>query len=280
MVWRIITDAAARAVALESGQAQIAEDIGVQYKDQWKSRTDITVQTTTAPNSHACWLNSQSGPFAKNEARRAVSMAINRQQINDLVMKGLASVPNGYFSPGTVAYSKDQPAIAYDAKGAAAAIEQLGLKGTKITYEATSALGDPATWEVLNKNLSDAGLSPVQRTVDLATWSADYQRLPAVGLDMSCGLMGSDTMLQVYTLLRAGKYPTNAALDAAYDKLLTTSRTTDDYIANLRAVNTLVTKDVVALFVITTPRVNGIATAVDWRATPTHVHSFYSARFK
>jgi peptide/nickel transport system substrate-binding protein len=280
MIWRIMTDPAARAVALESGQVDIAEDIGVQYKDQWKSRTDLTVQATTAPNGYACWLNAQTGPVSKPEFRRALTLAINRKQINDIVMRGLANTPNGYFAPGLPAYSQDDPPLVYDAKAAAAAIDQLGLKGTKITYETTTALGDPATWEVFNRSLTEAGLSPVQRTVDLATWLGDYQRLSAANLDMACGLMGSDSMLQIYTLLRAGKWPTNPAVDAAYDKLLTTSRTQDEYVTNLKAVNRLITKETVALFIVTTPRVNGMSAKVDWRATPTYVHSLYTARFK
>jgi peptide/nickel transport system substrate-binding protein len=280
LVWRIITDPAARAAAVEAGEVQIAESIAVQYRDQWRGRTDLAVQVTSAPNSHACWLNATTGPMVSTEFRRAVSLALNRPQINQLAMGGVAAIPSGYLAPGVPAFSAADPPLASDTAAAAGMLDKLGLKGARLTYETTTALGEPAVWEVMNRNLSEAGLAPIQRVVDLATWLGDYTRLPTAGLDMACGQMGSDSMLQIYTLLRAGGWPPNPTLDAAYNTLVMGSRTLDDYLANLRSVNTLLAQDFVAIFVITSPKVNGISTAVDWLSTPTYAHSFYKAHFK
>jgi peptide/nickel transport system substrate-binding protein len=280
MAWQIITDPTARAAALESGQVQVAESIAVQYKEQWKSRTDIVVQSTTAPNSHACWLNSKSGPMTNMEIRHAASLALNRPQINQLAMGGLAPIPTGYLSPGTIAFVAGRPAIVSDPKAAATLVDQLKAKGTTLTYETTSSLGEPAVWDVLNRNLGEAGFTPIQRSVDLATWTGDLARgLQAAGLDMLCGLMGSDTMLQLNTLLAPQGWLPDPKLDAAMDAVKS-APTFDAYISALRGADELLVSDYVALFVITTPKINGISAALNWQSTPTHAHSFYTAKFK
>jgi ABC-type transport system substrate-binding protein len=214
------------------------------------------------------------------EIRHAASLALNRPQINQLAMGGLAPIPTGYLSPGTIAFVAGRPAIVSDPKAAATLVDQLKAKGTTLTYETTSSLGEPAVWDVLNRNLGEAGFTPIQRSVDLATWTGDLARgLQAAGLDMLCGLMGSDTMLQLNTLLAPQGWLPDPKLDAAMDAVKS-APTFDAYISALRGADELLVSDYVALFVITTPKINGISAALNWQSTPTHAHSFYTAKFK
>ena len=299
LVFKIIPDAAARAVALESGQVQIAEDIAPQYKDQWTSRSDIEVRTTANPATYICRLDYKSGPTMTFDFRRALNLAIDREQINQLVSKGLAAIPNSVFSPGTPAYSASDPKLTYDKATATDIITKLGLKGTKLVYEVTPTLGNPAMWEVLNKNLSDVGLSPVQQTVDLPTFLADLRRGLSIAKDgskianafnMMCSASGTDSLWTLATTAQrnsgidklgccnAGYYD-NPKVEAAFTEAQK-ALSPEAYFAAMRKVNQEIVADHGLVYILRNVNVPGLSRGVEWQPTASQAHRFYHAKLK
>jgi peptide/nickel transport system substrate-binding protein len=282
LVLKVIPDQAARAVALQSGEVQIAINLPIQYLDQWKGRQDVAIQVTNNPAPYACWKNQLTGPMVNRDFREAVSLAINRPQINQLAMAGLSVVPNGWMGPATPAYTPNDPApLAYDAKAAAAAIERLGMKGTKLTIDTTPSLGDPVVWETMATNLRDAGLTPVMRNLEINTWNTDRTTGPGGALvptvDMVCGQVGTDSMWYLYI----GTTPNydNPKVKAGFTQAFA-SKNQDEYLANIKNVNKLFSADYEMIFVMNNINVDGVSSKVTWKKQPAHYHSFYSTLFK
>jgi peptide/nickel transport system substrate-binding protein len=300
LVFQVMTDPAARAVALESGQVQIAEDISPQYKSQWASRSDIETRVTSNPATYICRLDYRNGPTTKLDFRRALSLAVNRDQLNQLVSNGLAVIPNSVYSPGAPSYAAEDPKMTFDPKAAAATINELGLKGTKLVYEVTPTLGNPQMWDVLNKNLSDIGLSPVQQTVDLATYLADLRRGLSEGkdgskltnpLNMMCSASGTDSEWTLATTAQRQSAPDQAVaccnagyygspkVEAAFAQAQN-ALTPDAYFAAMRQANKEIVADYGVIYLLSNVNVHGVKKTVEWQPTPSQAHTYYHARFK
>jgi peptide/nickel transport system substrate-binding protein len=289
LVLRPITDPAARAVALQAGEIQIAESISIQYKAQWTGRSDISLQTSLTPNPYVCYLNDRSGPTTKFEFRKALNLAVNRQQINQLVLGNLSSIPNGFYSPASAAYASGDPPLTYDPTGAAAAIQQLGLKGTTLVFETRPTLGDPAVWDVLAQNFRDVGLNPVQKVADTATWVGDFLHGMPSGQNMLCGLGGSDELLSFYTLIAREAAPdqlglgnpayySNPKSDAAFSQARS-SHSPQEFVADMRSASQAVTADFGMLFIIYNVDGTGLSSNVKWQSPVAQAHSFYYAKY-
>jgi peptide/nickel transport system substrate-binding protein len=290
LVMQIITDPVARAVALESKQVDVAEDIAIAYKDQWKDRSDLEVRVTPNPATYICRYDFKNGPTADPEFRRALSLAINRDQINQLVFKGAAQLPNSYFPSGTPGYSASDPVMTYDADEAAAIIDRLGLKGTKITYEVTETLGgNTGIWEIINRQLTAVGLAPNQKSLDLTTWLADNNELqnrmrglaPNVlkpdALNMLCSASGTDALSTLATTAR-GTSP-NPKVEAAFAQA-DGAKTVADYFAAMRMVNQQIVADNGILYILSNLNIHGLSRSVEWQPTPSQAHTYYSAKAK
>jgi peptide/nickel transport system substrate-binding protein len=99
MRWNFDTEGNTRVLALKSGQAQIANGIPYSQIPSLQEDSNFVVQTTPVPGSFMMTLNEATKPFADANVRTAMNYAIDREQINKVVFKGVGKVPNSMFGP-------------------------------------------------------------------------------------------------------------------------------------------------------------------------------------
>ena len=284
LVLRPITDPAARAAALEAGEVQIAEDISVQYKQAWATRKDVTVEVQDFPAPYTCYLDARNAPTSNADFRQALNLAVNRSQINQLAQANLATIPNGQFAKGTPSYVQGDTPLAYDPTKAASTIAQLGLKGSKFVYDTTPTLGDPAVWDILNQNLSDAGLAAQARSLDLPTFLADLNKSTAssmktAGVNAICSLSGTDSDWTFVTNYNP-QHVSDPTL-TMYINQAKSATTTSAYNSALATASHQSTIENYDLIVAGNLLVNGLATNVVWKPPAgAQSHIFYNASFK
>lgn len=113
------TDSNSRLLALQGGQAQIAD--GVLFSQITKVQADkaLALQSVKVPLFLGLWLNHQRGPLADVNVRKAMQMALDRDLINKSIFRGTGTVPNSVLMP----LKFDAPAssvkpYAFDVEGA------------------------------------------------------------------------------------------------------------------------------------------------------------------
>ncbi len=187
--WQIIPDAAARAVAYETGKVDVLTGGSVDVYDVARlSKLPNTCVTTKGWEMFAphAWLTpniARGGPLANKTFRQGMMYAIDREFGKDVVWGGLGKLPTGPISSKTKFYSGDVPKYTYDPAKAKALIKESGYKGEPIKL---LALPYGEVWnrwaEAIKQNLTDAGVNIAIETTDVPGWT---QRAGAGEFDMT-----------------------------------------------------------------------------------------------
>ena len=134
-------------------------------------------------------------PFDNPNLRKALTMAINRKAINDVVYEGTRIIATGMVPPGLPGYEKDQfPDSKYDIAGAKQALADAGYPGGKglpvVTINYNVGAGHAKVVELVQSDLKAIGITIKTETLEGAQhwdklrttkydlgrdgWSADY----------------------------------------------------------------------------------------------------------
>lgn len=177
LYWEIIPDAAARAVAYETGKVDVLPGGAVDIYDVGRlSKLTNTCMTTKGWEMFAptAWVavNMRSGILANKQFRQGLMFAIDREFGMNTVWDGIGKVPTGPVSSKTRFYSSDVPKYAYDPEKAKQLIKASGYKGEKLKL-----LGIPygEIWnrwaEAVKQNLLDAGVNVEIEATDVPGWT-------------------------------------------------------------------------------------------------------------
>lgn len=153
---RIITDEGSRAAALRSGSAAMSWVITPEVADQLTQRSGfVTPEKPAMIRALLIELDQSKPPFNDVRVRRAFSMAVNRQQIVNVVWRGraalTASIPPAQTPYGVA--SQDVAALPYNTEDLAAA--------RALMAEAGYADGLDTTFSVSPLTLSDVTVAQV-----------------------------------------------------------------------------------------------------------------------
>jgi peptide/nickel transport system substrate-binding protein len=143
-----VPDGTARAAAIRSGEAHIAEAVPV---SQAALLDPQTISEVPMPRTNTLYLNTKSGPFADPALRAAVRETINRGQLVSGVYENRADVAKGLLGPAlpwTVQARKELT-------GRTAAGRANGAKITLATFTDRAELPEVAS--IVQQQLQDAG---------------------------------------------------------------------------------------------------------------------------
>ena len=88
------TDSNSRVLALKDGQAQIADGIPFSQVNSLKQSGEFVVQSAEVPYFVALWFNHERKPLADVNVRQAMQYALNRDEINKSIFRGVGTIPN------------------------------------------------------------------------------------------------------------------------------------------------------------------------------------------
>jgi len=92
--FRFITDDNNRTLALRSGDVQMVDIVPWAQVEALQSEGSVTVEEFAIPSWILLSLNNQKGPFADQNVRQALSLAIDRDGVNEKIYFGMGESPN------------------------------------------------------------------------------------------------------------------------------------------------------------------------------------------
>lgn len=176
--WQIIPDAAARAVAYETGKVDVLTGGSVDVYDvQRLAKLPNSCMTTKGWEMFAphAWLTAniaRGGPLANKQFRQGMMYAIDRDFGKDVVWDGLGKLPTGPISSKTKFYSADVPKYKYDVAKAKELVKASGYKGEPLKILALPYGEVWSRWaEAIKQNFADAGINVSIETTDVPGWT-------------------------------------------------------------------------------------------------------------
>lgn len=203
----IIRDPTAIIAALRSGRAQIAFNLVPRIAQTLKA--DPSYEIFSGGGAiFPLGLNTTMAPFDNKPVRQAIGYAIDRERINDQVFAGVGTPTPIFFNPSEAGYSDTLASTyAYNPDKARQMIEEAGAAGTTIKMIIPAIPPNRATAEIVQNNLSEAGLNVEVEVLDVPTYD---KRQVAGDLDQSFILIhglvgyGASTLLSAAPSLREG----------------------------------------------------------------------------
>jgi peptide/nickel transport system substrate-binding protein len=107
----------------------ISLDMALGARDQWKDGRVVSVQQNWTPLNPQ-WIDPNPAIIANYQFRRALYLALDRQELADFVFSGQGAVAHSFIPPDTPHYNLVEPAIVkypYDPRQSAQILEGLGL---------------------------------------------------------------------------------------------------------------------------------------------------------
>jgi peptide/nickel transport system substrate-binding protein len=242
-----ITDNNTRISQVRSGQIDFAPDIIPSLMDQVTAPAKLI--TTQLRGFYSLVPNNTLAPFNDFGVRKAISLAVDRDQINKIVWHGKSQPLAGFWPPTMDGYDKDVP-TGRDLAGAKAA-----LQGTPCEHGCSSDLfftsgypGEPEMATILKQNLADIGITVNLQDLDPTTL---YSRLADGKLPMAILLdwdyVNQPSGLLNYALQRGGSQANFSFYDSQQMNDLidqANQQSGDQLAATLAAIDTLFLKDV------------------------------------
>ncbi len=179
IVFRVIPDAASRAVAFEKGDVQVLRGGDIDNVDVKRIKALPNVEMTTkgwemyAPLAFVS-MNQRKPPFNNLKVRQAVMHAINRKFIVDNIFFGMGKVATGPIASTTLYYDKNVPQYEYSLAKARTLIQESGVN---VAATPIKILSFPygAAWDRLaeytKQNLEQIGFKVQIDPVDAGGWS-------------------------------------------------------------------------------------------------------------
>jgi peptide/nickel transport system substrate-binding protein len=94
MRWNFVANSNTRVLALKSGESQMADGIPFSQVESLQAEPNLAIQLAEVPNQAMMITNTEKPALADPQVRRAISYALNREQINEVVFRGTGTVPN------------------------------------------------------------------------------------------------------------------------------------------------------------------------------------------
>jgi peptide/nickel transport system substrate-binding protein len=94
MKWNFVPNSNTRVLELKSGQAQIADGIPFAQVESLQGESNLVIQSAELPQEVLMVTNTKVPALNDPHVRRALSLAIDREQLNEAVFRGVGEVPN------------------------------------------------------------------------------------------------------------------------------------------------------------------------------------------
>ena len=177
--YRVVPDAASRALALETGQVQLTQFGDVETFDVPRLRRLPNIELTTkgyeffAP---VAWLdlNNRVKPLDDKRVRQAILYALDRAFIRDKIWFGLGRIPTGPINSVTKFYDKNVRTYEHSPDKAKALLAEVGKKPGEIKLKLLQLpYGEvwTRTGEYVRQALSRVGIEVTLEAADVAGWS-------------------------------------------------------------------------------------------------------------
>jgi peptide/nickel transport system substrate-binding protein len=121
-------DSNSRMLAVKNGQAQIADGVPFSQINSLNADKSLKLQSVKVPLFVGLWLNHARKPLADLDVRQAMQYALNRDEINQGIFRGVGTIPNSVLPALKFdASATDVPPYKYDLAKAKALMAKSGF---------------------------------------------------------------------------------------------------------------------------------------------------------
>ncbi len=175
LIYRSIPEANSRVIELETGNVDLIYNVPYTDVERLKKENKIDVVTTPGLSITYLGLNTQTKPFDDPKVRKAISMAIDKEGLNDAVYSGYAVVPTGPFLPKHLYYPQDPGKFVYDPDGAKKLLAETAFpKNYTMTIWTNDRKERIDSATIIQAQLNEIG---IQAEVQVLEWGTFLERL-------------------------------------------------------------------------------------------------------
>jgi peptide/nickel transport system substrate-binding protein len=245
LVWRVIPDGQAQVTELLTGNADLALTAPPEQFDVLSARDDV--RGIARPSFKYVFIgwNGKRAPLGDARVRRALTMAIDRNQIVQVLRAGHATLATGPIHPHHWAYDRTIEPLSHDPAAAAGLLDAAGIRdrngdGLRDTHDGRTFAFDLGFQaennlnrnmaEMIQADLARIGVRVNARPLD---WNTLVARISSTARDFDAILMGweADFLVDVHDLFHSAAFNgsfqlasySNPDLDAALDRATATS---------------------------------------------------------
>ena len=186
IIHRFMADETASINALRAGELDVIGMLLGEGIDQVVGFVDddaYSISFTPATQSSFVFLNPDAEVMRDERVRQAIAHAIDREPIVQAAVGGYADATCLYLVPGNVPWASNYCPYAYDPDRSRELLAEAGYAdGLTIDFPYLTIAEFPVSFEILNAQLQEVGITVDARGQDLATWldqvfgaSADYE---------------------------------------------------------------------------------------------------------
>jgi ABC-type transport system substrate-binding protein len=181
VVFKVVPETAARLVAVESGDADVALRVPATEADRLKANPEFQIDETPSLRTIFIFFNTTQPPFDDVRVRQAVNYGVDKQMIVDNLLGGAARVSDAPIAPPTFNHCPQTP-YPRDVEKAKALLAEANVSpGIKVVlHHPTGRYAEDAlVADAVRSQLKDIGLDVELKTLE---WS-QYSPLVAAAQD-------------------------------------------------------------------------------------------------
>jgi peptide/nickel transport system substrate-binding protein len=166
IVYRIIPESSVRVLELKKGTVDVLADVAPSDANTLKQDSSVNVLEQPGLMVDGVSLPTQVKPFNDPRVRQALNYAINKDDLNQYLYKGMATTMNSPLPPVEWSYDKSLPAYSYDVEKAKGLLTQAGypsgFTATLYVYpnpRSYNPVGGPQLAQALQADLKKVGVT-------------------------------------------------------------------------------------------------------------------------
>lgn len=229
-IWRVIPEATVHITELLNGQVDIVPEVPAEDFASLEGEPGIQTLRLPGVNMVTLMVNTDDPLLADARTRQALSTAIDRQSIIDVVSAGLGDVVTSQIHPSLPEYNPDLPGQPFDPEAASALLAEVGWsdedgdgileahgvegveEGTPFSFTLGTIAGLPLyelPAQVIQQNLEAVGVETTLNAVDFNIYFSEY--LTTANPDYQAGMSGWFNFTLPPQAELAGNYATYGA---------------------------------------------------------------------
>ena len=233
IIFRTIPEALNRTIGLETGEVDLAYDLGITDLESLEGNDSITTLTSPSTTVWYVGMNVQKAPFDNEKVRQAIAYALDPQGYIDLVFGGEATLANYTMLPPSVdGYISDCSDYSHNVEKAKELLTEAGYPdgfSTTLWCSDTQVMRDSAV--VIQEQLRQVGITAEVKTLENGQYMSETGNGAHDMFIMSKTSIDPDSMLRsMYHTEALGPsgnrcFWTTPEVDAMIDEASTTTDT-------------------------------------------------------
>lgn len=166
---RIIPDESARLAALQGGEIDFAWNIAGSQGQPLADAGEIQMQEAVSNRGNFFAFNTTKAPFDNVDVRRALTLAVSRQDIASAGWDGFADPTFQPFNPNSFWYMDDELQADANMEEARSLLDAAGVSGGEITIQQWDALGSDLEPQIVASAWEELGFDVAIEKIDIGT---------------------------------------------------------------------------------------------------------------